>query len=40
MKMPKKDLEVAIEKFAKVIEKAKELGKKVKKEKERGKASR
>ena len=38
--MPKKDLEIAIEKFAKVVQKAKELGKEVKSEKESEKKSR
>jgi len=38
--MPKKDLEIAIEKFAKVVQKAKELGKEVKGEKESEKKSR
>jgi len=38
--MPAKDLKEAIEKFAKVIEKAKELGKEVKGEKESEKKSR
>jgi len=38
--MPKKDLETAIEKFAKVVQKAKELGKEVKGEKESEKKSR
>jgi len=33
--MPKKDLEDAIMKFAKIVEKAKEVGKEVKKEKEK-----
>jgi len=38
--MPKKDLEIAIEKFAKVVQKAKELGKEVKGEKKSEKKSR
>jgi len=38
--MPKKDLEIAIKKFAKVVQKAKELGKEVKGEKESEKKSR
>ena len=38
--MPAKDLKIAIEKFAKVVQKAKELGKEVKGEKESKKKSR
>jgi len=38
--MPAKDLREAVEKFVKVVEKAKELGKEIKKEKEQTKTSR
>jgi len=38
--MPKKELEVAIEKFAKVVQRAKELGKEVRERKESEKKSR
>jgi len=38
--MPKRDLEIAIERFAKVIEKAKEIGKEVGKKKGEEKKSR